>query len=1059
MHLNRLILRNFKKYRRAEIGFQDGLTGIVGNNGAGKSTIVEAIAWALYGNKASAIKRDLIKNSSAKDTDSVEVSLSLNQGKQEITILRAMKGKSLTPEAAIDLDGHRVAMGSREVDLKLEEILKISYQDFMRTFYARQKDLDNLLKEGGTGKREYLLKLLGLDEVRERSMELMKSDLRKLEDISNRLEGALAELGDVDSRIEDVSKDIASAQAELLGLREAERNFAGKVEKSRHELDEQIAKQHSNDLLKQKISDMESKASEKKRSIDADRLRIEEIEGSKRTLAELEPDLKRLEFTKIRLEEIEPKRKEHDCLQQMMIKARTELDMAEKSLAEQEKRLDALKQDRLSLDDIRPAEAEYQETIADYQELEALRDKHIELQTRLNGEKIKLESIQANSARAEEAVRKMLLAKDRLAEIQPLKEKCEQLQKELILAGRQKELQKELDSLNARRSNLEARIKKLEDQIFSVKKDIALLGDLAFRDADLKKQDADLDKLGTDLSNGLADLKGKLAIEEAQRNEASHNLARIKCLGKDSDCPTCERPLGEQYVKLVQKYELACSSASEHTAELRKRMQLQIEKLNGVSSARSKLKIAFDDLNAKKSRRAELFAGIRSLESQINEARSELKETAKAITKLGEVSFDPLQLENLQRSIGELIPYVEEHKRLALRLEELPKREAELEGFRNEKKAAISKLEETDRMIKALGYAEADYVSQKKRLADLAPAHNKFGLLTRSIQEIPLIEEKINGMKAGLDRLEGTIKSIDGSIEDLGFDPAEYDGLSHESRALAKAGETAQQIRLKIASEKDIWDRLADASADLARLEADLSDAKRQIFLLGYSSELHNAIKADLENAGANLETARKETSTSEVRLKVLESDLQRLKGDAGRKKEHERELAEASRKLQVVDVTRSVVNRFMDHILIRIRDDIANTAGMILEDVSGKYSLLKIDDDFNILVEDGGEYYPISRYSGGEVDMIAVSVRVAISEYLMRFCPDGESYSFLILDEIFGSQDMEHREKMINMLRSLQERFPQIIAISHISDVQGQFDNTINVIEDELGNSRVEVN
>jgi exonuclease SbcC len=46
----------------------------------------------------------------------------------------------------------------------------------------------------------------------------------------------------------------------------------------------------------------------------------------------------------------------------------------------------------------------------------------------------------------------------------------------------------------------------------------------------------------------------------------------------------------------------------------------------------------------------------------------------------------------------------------------------------------------------------------------------------------------------------------------------------------------------------------------------------------------------------------------------------------------------------------------------------------------------------------------------------------------------------------------------MINMLRGLQERFPQIIAISHISDVQGQFDNTINVIEDEMGNSRAEM-
>ncbi|HWQ19800.1 MAG TPA: AAA family ATPase, partial [Methanotrichaceae archaeon] len=171
MHLNRLILRNFKKYRRAEIEFQDGLTGIVGANGSGKSTVVEAIAWALYGNKASIIKRELIKNSLASESESVEVSLSLQVGRNELTIIRRMKGKSLTPEAILAIDGSRIAMGSREVDQRLEDLLKISFQDFMKTFYARQKDLDNLLREGGTGKREYLLKLLGLDEIKDRAIE------------------------------------------------------------------------------------------------------------------------------------------------------------------------------------------------------------------------------------------------------------------------------------------------------------------------------------------------------------------------------------------------------------------------------------------------------------------------------------------------------------------------------------------------------------------------------------------------------------------------------------------------------------------------------------------------------------------------------------------------------------------------------------------------------------------------------------------------------------------------------------------------------------------------
>lgn len=91
---------------------------------------------------------------------------------------------------------------------------------------------------------------------------------------------------------------------------------------------------------------------------------------------------------------------------------------------------------------------------------------------------------------------------------------------------------------------------------------------------------------------------------------------------------------------------------------------------------------------------------------------------------------------------------------------------------------------------------------------------------------------------------------------------------------------------------------------------------------------------------------------------------------------------------------------------------------------------------------------------------MIAVSVRVAISQYLMGQTIGGlGGYSFLILDEVFGSQDIIHRENMINMLRRLYMRFQQIIVISHISDVQGQFDNTIYVTENESGNSTVDSN
>ena len=439
MHLNRLSLRNFKKYRRAEIEFLDGLTGIVGGNGAGKSTIVEAVAWALYGSKASTIKRDFIKNARAGENDSVGVVLSLRMGNQELSISRGMRGKSMSPEAALDIDGHRVASGSREVDGRLEEMLKISFQDFMKTFYARQKDLDNLLREGGTGKREYLLKLLGLDEIRERSVEQIKSDLRALDGQKNRISGALAEIGEVERRIEDFARSVSSAKEELIRSREMETSLAEKAAMRRRELDLQAEKRRSHDLLSERISRFETSASDKKRIIEAEEIRLREIDELKKLLAELEPKQKRLKIVKARIDLLEPRRKEHDKLIQRSIRIGTELSALEQTIQDSEQRLASLTNERSKLEDIKPLEAEYQEVQAAYAKLETLRDRHMELRTCIEGERIRRDSIKVNLARTETAKKQLLDAQLRIVQLQPLMGEHRALQEELVDLIRQKD--------------------------------------------------------------------------------------------------------------------------------------------------------------------------------------------------------------------------------------------------------------------------------------------------------------------------------------------------------------------------------------------------------------------------------------------------------------------------------------------------------------------------------------------------------------------------------------------------------------------------------------------
>ena len=1057
MHLNKLVMKNFKKFRRAELEFSDGLTGIVGSNGSGKSTIVEAIAWALYGNRASSIKRDFIRNARARESDAVETSLTLSLGKQELVIYRAMKGKSLTPEAFLVLDGQRIATGSKEVDLRLEDILKINYQDFMKTFYARQKDLDNLLKEGGMGKREYLLKLLGLEDIKEYAIELIKSDRASLEEQKNRLAGALAEIGDVKARLEKAFRDIVT---ERKGLDEAEASrarLAEAGERRRQELEAMAEKMRRHGLLEERVKSLEAQDRELKETIKAAEKRLSEIDASQKRLSDLQPMLERLTVIKERLEILLPKREIYEETARRMAAQEAALQGEKKALAESQRRLLELDKDAAMREELLPREEEHTKLQAQLLALEGLRDKHSEMQARQKEEAVREQAIVANLSRTKNLIDDLYLARTRLEEIASCQDEEKRCKSELAELMRQRELQKDLDGFLVRKSAIEERLARLKNEAEKARLELEGLGRIEEKEEQLRRQDKDLDKLGSELNRILAELRGSYRVEELALAEAERSIKKVMALGAKGLCPTCEQPLEGQRDLLIKKYENSAMYAKVEKEKLAAGIAAQTEKIEGATRSRSNLRAAFDELNAQKSRRSALHADLKSLAIQMHESQTEQKEISVKIEGLGTVSFDAVKLAQVESALKALVPLVLEYAGLSQRLEDLPGLEVEIVQQKKELADLKERQEQLINQMQALGYAESDYLEARKRQVTLKPLHDRFLAVSERAAQIPAITEKRKRQEQEIERLDQALVAMQVSQRDLDYNPQEYEALFKEKRTLAAAESEAQKIRVIAAGEIEAKERLAAALTALEKLNLNLRDCRQNLFVLAYSSEEHEKAKAMLASAEEELENARKAVSERQVNLGVLLAARDRLIQEAQRKEELEKNAALVGRRMEVVEVTRSLVNSFMDQVLIRVKNDIARSAGEILEEVSGKYSLLKIDDDFNIQVEDGGEWYPISRYSGGEIDMIAVSVRVAISEYLMRFGPDGESYSFLILDEVFGSQDQEHREKMIQMLRSLEERFPQIIAISHISDVQGQFDNTLLVVEDELGNSRVE--
>jgi len=133
--LLRLRLVNFRQHADTEIVFGDGITGIIGPNGSGKTSLLEAIAWAIYGNPAARGDKDSIRNLRAKARAAVRVELEFGLGSHGYRVERGLNNAELYQ------DGVVVANSLKEVTNRLQRVLGMTHDEFFNTYFTGQKEL------------------------------------------------------------------------------------------------------------------------------------------------------------------------------------------------------------------------------------------------------------------------------------------------------------------------------------------------------------------------------------------------------------------------------------------------------------------------------------------------------------------------------------------------------------------------------------------------------------------------------------------------------------------------------------------------------------------------------------------------------------------------------------------------------------------------------------------------------------------------------------------------------------------------------------------------------
>jgi exonuclease SbcC len=158
---------------------------------------------------------------------------------------------------------------------------------------------------------------------------------------------------------------------------------------------------------------------------------------------------------------------------------------------------------------------------------------------------------------------------------------------------------------------------------------------------------------------------------------------------------------------------------------------------------------------------------------------------------------------------------------------------------------------------------------------------------------------------------------------------------------------------------------------------------------------------------------------------------------------ERERAAAETAAELALHQELDRALTDLRDELNSTLRPDLSELASAFLRDLTNaRYSDLELDEDYAATLLDDGD--PKAVISGGEEDVANLALRLAISQMIAERA--GQPLSLLILDEIFGSLDEDRRAAVIELLRSLADRFPQVILITHIDSVREGFDRVVRV-------------
>jgi exonuclease SbcC len=279
---------------------------------------------------------------------------------------------------------------------------------------------------------------------------------------------------------------------------------------------------------------------------------------------------------------------------------------------------------------------------------------------------------------------------------------------------------------------------------------------------------------------------------------------------------------------------------------------------------------------------------------------------------------------------------------------------------------------------------------------------------------------------------------------------------SYDETLHVKIKENFEKLKIeyeKIVRLEEQVQRIGQVKADLEltckRIESlheQIKTKEIEVKNINYDELKHGAKQKERDKVQEERE--KHATLLSELQIEIAKNDAQvkTLQNDLSKNAEALKKVQKKKDDLSDYEKIKVSLSEFKTKLNAKVAPRISGIASDMYSTITkGKYQHIEVNNDFDFFIYDEGVKYPIERFSGGEVDLANLVLRIAISKTLSELS-GASSVGFLAFDEVFGSQDEGRRMEILEAFHTIKEQYRQIFLISHEMEIKEMFERVVEL-------------